>query len=191
MKKTVGWCLVTGGLCLMAGGMAWAGLDNPHATKKMIAIGWDISPRVAEDLIRHQDEIAAMGFDGVGLSAACPELDKNGKPRTWGSAVYGKYGVGDPEKFFAIAEPLRKLNAGPLKHNFVSFTLFFAKRNRWEDDEFWKFSCEKAAAFARLAKLGGCRGESKKNSLKADDTLDSRFEQQKQEFYSYSGLSVI
>ena len=141
-----------------AAGSVFAGLDNPHATKKMIAIGWDISPRVAEDLIRHQDEIAAMGFDGVGLSAACPELEKNGKPRTWGSAVYGKYGVGDPEKFFAIAEPLRKLNAGPLKHNFVSFTLFFAKRNRWEDDEFWKFSCEKAAAFARLAKLGGCRG---------------------------------
>ena len=58
-----------------AAGSVFAGLDNPHATKKMIAIGWDISPRVAEDLIRHQDEIAAMGFDGVGLSAACPELD--------------------------------------------------------------------------------------------------------------------
>lgn len=40
-------------------------------------------------------------------------------------------------------------------------------------------------------KLGGCKGVSAKNSLRADDTLDSRFEQQKQEFYSYSGLSVI
>lgn len=39
--------------------------------------------------------------------------------------------------------------------------------------------------------LGGCRGESKANSMRADDTLDSRFEQQKQEFYSWSGLSVI
>lgn len=45
--------------------------------------------------------------------------------------------------------------------------------------------------FDKSIKLGGCKGESKKNSLKADDTLDSRFEQQKQEFYSYSGLSVI
>ncbi len=43
----------------------------------------------------------------------------------------------------------------------------------------------------KTIKLGGCRGVSKKNSLRADDTLDSRFEQQKQEFYSYSGLSVI
>lgn len=40
-------------------------------------------------------------------------------------------------------------------------------------------------------KLGGCKGESQKNAMRADDTLDSRFEQQKQEFYSYSGLSVI
>ena len=45
--------------------------------------------------------------------------------------------------------------------------------------------------FDKSIKLGGCKGASKKNSMRADDTLDSRFEQQKQEFYSYSGLSVI
>lgn len=44
--------------------------------------------------------------------------------------------------------------------------------------------------FDKSIKLGGCKGASKKNSMRADDTLDSRFEQQKQEFYSYSGLSV-
>ncbi len=44
--------------------------------------------------------------------------------------------------------------------------------------------------FDKSIKLGGCKGASEKNSMRADDTLDSRFEQQKQEFYSYSGLSV-
>ena len=43
----------------------------------------------------------------------------------------------------------------------------------------------------KSVKLGGCRGVSAKNSMRADDTLDSRFEKQKEEFYSYSGLSVI
>lgn len=43
----------------------------------------------------------------------------------------------------------------------------------------------------KTIKLGGCKGVSRKNSMRADDTLDSRFEKQKQEFYSYSGLSVI
>lgn len=45
--------------------------------------------------------------------------------------------------------------------------------------------------FDKSIKLGGCRGVSAENSMRADDTLDSRFEKQKEEFYSYSGLSVI
>ncbi len=45
--------------------------------------------------------------------------------------------------------------------------------------------------FDKTIKLGGCKGCNKTASLRADDTLDSRFEQQKTEFYSYSGLSVI
>ena len=45
--------------------------------------------------------------------------------------------------------------------------------------------------FDKTIKLGGCKGASAKNSMRADDTLDSRFDRQKREFYSYSGLSVI
>jgi len=158
MNKLVIACLASCVGCFGALCAAECTLDDPHATKKLIALGWDTGPRTVDDLIRHQDEIAAMGFDGLGVSVTYPRLEPNGKPVKWGSAVYGKYGIGNTNEFYSLAEPLRKLNAGPLKHNFVSFTLFFAQRNRWEDDAFWKFSCEKAAGFARLAKLGGCKG---------------------------------
>lgn len=38
--------------------------------------------------------------------------------------------------------------------------------------------------------LGGCKGVNEVRSMRADDTLDSRFVQQKKEFCSISGLSI-
>lgn len=37
---------------------------------------------------------------------------------------------------------------------------------------------------------GGCKGVNEARSMRADDTLDARFEQEKKEFYSASGLCV-
>ncbi len=62
------------------------------------------------------------------------------------------------------------------------------------EDEKYKESLLRNCAGIELdktIKLGGCKGESRKNAMRADDTLDSRFDRQKQEFYSYSGLSVM
>ena len=62
------------------------------------------------------------------------------------------------------------------------------------EDKKYKAEIEKICTkveFDKTIKSGGCKGESKTSSMRADDTLDSRFEQQKKEFYSYSGLSVI
>ena len=39
--------------------------------------------------------------------------------------------------------------------------------------------------------LGGCKGINDKNSMRADDTLDSRLEAQRELFYEKSGLSII
>ncbi len=39
-------------------------------------------------------------------------------------------------------------------------------------------------------KLGGCKGENNQTSICADDTLDERFNQAKQEFYSFALLSI-
>lgn len=39
-------------------------------------------------------------------------------------------------------------------------------------------------------RLGGCKGENLRTALLADDTLDSRIAEEKQRFYSYSGLSL-
>lgn len=38
--------------------------------------------------------------------------------------------------------------------------------------------------------LGGCKGVNGASSMRADDTLDARFCEQKKEFYSTSGLSI-
>ncbi len=38
--------------------------------------------------------------------------------------------------------------------------------------------------------IGGCKGVNREKSVQADDTLDMRFEIQKTEFYSTSGLSI-
>ncbi|MBQ8227641.1 MAG: hypothetical protein IJZ88_01365 [Clostridia bacterium] len=38
--------------------------------------------------------------------------------------------------------------------------------------------------------FGGCKGVNNTNSLRADDTLDARFSEQKKEFYATSGLSI-
>ncbi len=39
-------------------------------------------------------------------------------------------------------------------------------------------------------KLGGCKGENKEKSMRADDTLDIRFCEAQQDFYSFSQLSI-
>lgn len=39
-------------------------------------------------------------------------------------------------------------------------------------------------------KLGGCKGENARTAMTADDTLDSRLEEEKKKFYGYSGLSL-
>lgn len=44
--------------------------------------------------------------------------------------------------------------------------------------------------YDELIKLGGCKGENSRTAMTADDTLDSRLEAEKQNFYSYSGLSL-
>lgn len=49
----------------------------------------------------------------------------------------------------------------------------------------------KGVELDKTIRLGGCKGVNEVRAMRADDTLDSRFEQQKQEFYSASGLSVI
>ena len=49
----------------------------------------------------------------------------------------------------------------------------------------------KGVEIDKTIRLGGCKGVNEKRAMREDDTLDSRFEQQKQEFYSASGLSVI
>lgn len=41
-----------------------------------------------------------------------------------------------------------------------------------------------------LIKLGGCKGMNSQTAMAADDTLDSRLEEEKQSFYGYSGLSL-
>ena len=62
-----------------------------------------------------------------------------------------------------------------------------------EDDE--KYS-SRLKAFCKDVKtdksiiIGGCKGENTSASMSADDTLDSRIKEQREEFYSYSGLSI-
>lgn len=48
----------------------------------------------------------------------------------------------------------------------------------------------KGVEFDDTIVFGGCKGVNSEKSLRADDTLDSRFEQQKKEFYATSGLSI-
>lgn len=62
-----------------------------------------------------------------------------------------------------------------------------------EDDD--KYS-SRLKAFCKDVKtdksiiIGGCKGENTSASMSADDTLDSRIKEQREEFYSYSGLSI-
>lgn len=49
----------------------------------------------------------------------------------------------------------------------------------------------KEVEFDNTIRLGGCKGVNGETAMRADDTLDSRFEQQKKLFYERSGLSVI
>ena len=44
--------------------------------------------------------------------------------------------------------------------------------------------------YDEFIKLGGCKGENLRTAMTADDTLDARLETEKQNFYSYSGLSL-
>ena len=47
-----------------------------------------------------------------------------------------------------------------------------------------------AVKYDEFIKLGGCKGENLRTEMTADDTLDARLETEKQNFYSYSGLSL-
>lgn len=44
--------------------------------------------------------------------------------------------------------------------------------------------------YDEFIKLGGGKGENLRTAMTADDTLDARLETEKQNFYSYSGLSL-
>lgn len=44
--------------------------------------------------------------------------------------------------------------------------------------------------YDEFIKLGGCKGENLRTAMTANDTLDARLETEKQNFYSYSGLSL-
>ncbi len=48
----------------------------------------------------------------------------------------------------------------------------------------------KGVELDKTIRLGGCKGVNEVRSMRADDTLDSRFAQQKKEFCSTSGLSI-
>lgn len=47
-----------------------------------------------------------------------------------------------------------------------------------------------AVKYDEFIKLGGCKGENLRTAMTVDDTLDARLETEKQNFYSYSGLSL-
>lgn len=62
-----------------------------------------------------------------------------------------------------------------------------------EDDEKYSSRLKAFCKDVRTDKsiiIGGCKGENACTSMSADDTLDSRIEEQREEFYSYSGLSI-
>lgn len=132
--------------------------DDPGATKKLVAFGWDTGARTVEELVAHADQFRAAGYDGIAVSLRCPELAANGKPFGWTSPVYDEKDFVAEEKFLTRVEPLKRLKAAGLTHNFVLMSLFFGKWRSYSDADFWKNACRKAALFAKVAKAGGAAG---------------------------------
>ena len=132
--------------------------DDPGAPKKLIAFGWDTGERSVEEIVAHADQFAAAGFDGVAVSMKYPEKRGNGKLLGWGSPVYNEEDFVSEDKLLSRIEPMKRLNATALKHNFVLMTLFFGKWRSFSDEAFWKNACRKAALFAKVAKASGSAG---------------------------------
>lgn len=142
----------------VATGLAAPVRDNPGAAKKLIAFGWDTGARTVEELVAHADQFADAGYDGIAVSMRYPEKTASGKLRGWTSPVYGEKDFESADKLLSRIEPMKRLNATRLTHNFVLLSLFFDKWRSYADEDFWKVSCRKAALFAKIAKESGSAG---------------------------------
>lgn len=106
------------------------------------------------------------------------------------------------EKVFADAvERIKAFTTSDKYHDFVMTSVKNIKATIGDDSVIYlspgdkQFENEIKAlgnevVFDDKIRLGGCKGENLRTAMTADDTLDSRLEEEKQKFYGYSGLSL-
>ncbi len=103
--------------------------------------------------------------------------------------------------FARAVEKIKAFVNGEGYHNFVMSSVSNIKAAIGDDaviilrPDDKKFEAEIKALgnevkYDEFIKLGGCKGENLRTAMTADDTLDARLETEKQNFYSYSGLSL-
>ena len=147
-------------MCVLAGAFALALAPSVRAAdRKMVSFAWEWHRNGAKELMALQPQVAAAGYDGIGVDLRFPH--REGTNTVWWGTSRGimEQPDWDWDELAVELDDFRKLTGlDGFRECFVSGYRVPAKRFAWTDDASWGRISRKMTQLARYAKLAGFAG---------------------------------
>lgn len=147
-------------MCVLAGAFALALAPSVRAAdRKMVSFAWEWHRSGAKELLALQPQVAAAGYDGIGVDLRFPH--REGTNTVWWGTSRGimEQPDWDWDELAVELDDFRKLTGlDGFRECFVSGYRVPAKRFAWTDDASWGRISRKMTQLARYAKLAGFAG---------------------------------